>query len=77
MILNLKPSGQYLMEDLFYAGGIEAVLSRIDSLLNLDALTVTGKTLGENIASARVNNDRVICTIEKPLFTEGGIVAPA
>jgi len=75
MILNLKPSGEYLMEDLFYAGGVEAILARISPLLNLDALTVTGKTLGENIADATVTNDRVIRTIENPLFSEGGIVA--
>jgi dihydroxy-acid dehydratase len=75
MILNLKPSGEYLMEDLFYAGGVEAILSRISPLLNLDEMTVTGKTLGENIADATVTNDKVIRTIEKPLFSEGGIVA--
>ena len=75
MILNLKPSGEYLMEDLFYAGGVEAILSRISPLLNLDEMTVTGKTLGENIADATVTNDRVIRTIENPLFSEGGIVA--
>jgi len=75
MILNLKPSGEYLMEDLFYAGGVEGILSRISPLLNLDEMTVTGKTLGENIADATVTNDKVIRTIEKPLFSEGGIVA--
>jgi dihydroxy-acid dehydratase len=75
MILNLKPSGEYLMEDLFYAGGVEAILSRISPLLNLDEMTVTGKTLGENIADATVTNDRVIRTIANPLFSEGGIVA--
>ncbi|NQW17841.1 MAG: dihydroxy-acid dehydratase [Chloroflexi bacterium] len=75
MILNLKPSGEYLMEDLYYAGGVEAILSRISPLLNLDEMTVTGKTLGENIADATVHNDRVIRTIENPLFKEGGIVA--
>ncbi len=75
MILNLKPSGEYLMEDLFYAGGIEAVLGRIAPLLDLDQPTVTGETLGENIAGAEVHNDRVIRTIENPLFAEGGVVA--
>lgn len=75
MIVNLKPSGEYLMEDLYYAGGIEAVLERIEPLLNLGELTVTGETLGENIAGAEVHNDRVIRTIENPLFDEGGVVA--
>lgn len=75
MILNLKPSGQYLMEDLYYAGGVEAVMKRIESLLHLDPLTVTGKTLGENIADAQVFNDRVIGTLHNPLFKEGGVIA--
>lgn len=75
MIVNLKPSGQYLMEDLYYAGGFEGVLSRISALLNLGELTVTGRSLGENISDARVHNDRVVRTVEKPLFKEGGIVA--
>jgi dihydroxy-acid dehydratase len=75
MILNLKPSGEFLMEDLFYAGGIQAVLARISTLLNLDAHTVTGRTLGENLADAKVHNDAVIRTLENPLHGEGGIAA--
>jgi dihydroxy-acid dehydratase len=75
MILNLKPSGQFLMEDLFYAGGIQGVLSRISTLLDLDTMTVTGRTLGENIAGAHVTNDAVVRTLENPVFAEGGIAA--
>ena len=75
MVLNLKPSGEFLMEDLFYAGGIQGVLSRISSLLDLDAPTVTGRTLGQNIADARVHDDSVIRTLENPIYAEGGIVA--
>ncbi|MBI4306721.1 MAG: dihydroxy-acid dehydratase, partial [Chloroflexi bacterium] len=75
MVLNLKPSGEYLMEDLFYAGGIGAVMKRIAPLLRLDAMTVSGKTLGQNIENDRVYNDSVIRTLENPLHAEGGIVA--
>lgn len=75
MILNLKPSGEFLMEDLYYAGGIQAVLGRISPLLELDTRTVTGKTLGQNIQDARVHNDAVIRTMENPIYREGGIVA--
>ena len=57
---NIKPSGAYLMEDLYYAGGLPAVLERLRDLLALDALTVNGRTLGENIAGAGAYNDDVI-----------------
>jgi dihydroxy-acid dehydratase len=73
MLLNLKPSGEFLMEDLFYAGGVQGVLTRIAALLDLDAPTVTGRTLGENIAGAMVHNDAVIRTLEDPIHREGGI----
>ncbi|MEE8362668.1 MAG: dihydroxy-acid dehydratase, partial [Dehalococcoidia bacterium] len=72
-IVNLKPTGRYLMEDLFYAGGIDAVLNRLSPLLNLDEPTVTGRTLGENIAGADCLDDDVIRTLEAPLFAEGGL----
>ena len=48
----MKPSGKYLMEDFFYAGGLPAVLRELLPLLHGDALTVTGKTLAENVAGA-------------------------
>src|SRR5690606_30833946 len=51
-LVNLKPSGQYLMEDFYYAGGLPAVLREIAAHLDLDAPTVNGRTLGENIADA-------------------------
>src|SRR5438128_1949941 len=51
LIANIRPSGQYLMEDFYYAGGLRACLNQIRSLLHLDAITVNGKTLGENIES--------------------------
>jgi L-arabonate dehydrase len=72
VIANVKPSGKYLMEDLFFAGGLPAVMREIDTLLHLNALTVTGKTLGEDIAKAACYNREVIKTLEQPLKSEGG-----
>jgi len=73
-ITNVKPSGAYLMEDLYYAGGLPGVMKEISSLLNLDVLTVNGKTLGENIAGAQCYNREVIKTADAPLHSEGGTV---
>jgi dihydroxy-acid dehydratase len=72
-IVNVKPSGEFLMEDLFHAGGVPAVLNRVADLLHRDCLTVNGKTLGENIANTQPSNDRVIRPRESPLSVEGGI----
>ncbi len=73
-IANVKPSGKYLMEDLYYAGGLPAVMKELSPLLHLDALTVTGKTVGENIKNARVYNRDVIVPLSEPLGPEGGTV---
>lgn len=73
VIVNLKPGGKYLMEDLFYAGGVEAVLSKLSGLLNLDCMTVTGETLGTNIESAECHNDDVVLSVDAPLAKEGGL----
>jgi L-arabonate dehydrase len=72
-LANVKPSGENLMEDFFYAGGLPALMNRIAGLLHRDCLTVAGKTIGESIASHQSQNDVVIRTTEKPLSTEGGI----
>jgi len=72
VVANVKPSGKYLMEDLFFAGGLPAVMREIDTLLHLNALTVTGKTLGEDIAQAACYNREVIKTLDQPLKSEGG-----
>ena len=72
-VLNLKPSGKYLMEDLFYAGGVPAVLKRIEDLLDTSCLTVSGKTLGEEIADAECFNDDVVLRREMAMSDEGGL----
>jgi L-arabonate dehydrase len=73
-LVNLMPSGKYLMEDFFHAGGVPAVLKEIAPLLKLDCLTVTGETLGANIADAEVFDREVIFAREAPFKPEGGIV---
>jgi L-arabonate dehydrase len=72
-IVNVKPSGEYLMEDLFHAGGVPAVMNRIQDLLDSDCETVNGKTIGENISGKRPLNDTVIRSREGALYPEGGI----
>jgi len=72
-IVNVKPSGEYLMEDLFYAGGVPSVMHRIQDLLHGDCETVNGKTIGENISGAAPRNDTVIRSRDQPLYHEGGI----
>ncbi len=71
--LNLRPSGQYLMEDLYYAGGSEAFFASLGDLLHRDALTCTGRTLGENIANAPIHLPDVIRPLTEPLEKEGGV----
>ena len=62
LLANIRPSGKYLMEDFFYAGGLPALLRNLGDLLDTSALTVNGSTLGENIAGRKVFNDDVIRT---------------
>ena len=73
LLTNVQPSGQFLMEEFYYAGGLPAVMKEIESLLHLDAVTVTGKTVGELIKDAQCWNREVIHTLEKPLKPHAGI----
>ena len=73
LIANMRPSGEYQMEDLFYAGGIPAVLKQLLPLLHGDALTVTGRKLAQNVADAKVSNSDVIRSLDDPLAPEGGL----
>jgi len=72
MIANLRPSGEYLMEDFYYAGGLRALLREIAQLLNLDCRTVEGKTIGDGIQSAEVSNPQVIRSLNDPVSSSGG-----
>ncbi|MGH6815745.1 MAG: L-arabinonate dehydratase [Hyphomicrobiaceae bacterium] len=74
VVANVRPSGStYLMEDFYYAGGLLGLMTRIRGHLHLDAMTVAGRTLGENIANAGVVNDDVIRTIDNPIYAEGAL----
>ena len=72
VLANIRPSGEFLMEDFYYAGGLRALMAEIRDLLNLDCLTVNGKTLGQNLEGARVINSDVIRDRAKPLMESGG-----
>ncbi len=73
-LVDLKPAGRFLMEEFFDAGGLPVVMKRISALLNLDALTVSGITIGEQIASAVCYDDEVIRTLDRPLTSDGGLM---
>ena len=74
-IVNLMPSGKYLMEDFYYAGGLPVVMKRLleAGLLHADAMTVNGRTLGDNVAEAECFNDDVILPMSAPLVAQGGL----
>ena len=72
-LVNLQPSGQYLMEDFYYAGGLPAVMKEIGHLLHTDALTVNGQTIGENIQDAPCWNRDVVRPFAEPFKREAGI----
>ena len=72
-LVNLQPSGEHLMEDFCYAGGIPAVMNAIASELHLDIPTASGRTVGENIAGAENFEPRVIKTMAEPFKPEAGI----
>ena len=74
-LVNLQPSGKYLMEDFYYAGGLPVVLRQLDEagLLHSHALTANGKTIGENAQDAENHNAQVILPFDRPLAKEGGI----
>lgn len=71
VLVDLMPSGRFLMEDFFYAGGLPAVLRELGDLLHTDALTVTGQTLGENVADSPCWNREVIRTRDNPVQAPG------
>lgn len=74
VIANVRPSGDtYLMEDFYYAGGLRGLMSRLTGHLKLDAVTVTGKSLGETLDGAEVYNDDVIRPLDNPLYDEGSL----
>jgi len=73
LLVNLQPSGKYLMEDFYRAGGLSAVFNQLINLLNPKAITVTGKSLTSTIGDGEIFDSEVIKTIDKPLQKEAGI----
>ena len=72
-LANIRPSGKYLMEDFYYAGGLPALLGELEHLLHLDCLTVNGRTLGENLEGMDIYNEDVIRRRGNSLSDEGGL----
>ena len=72
LITDLRPSGRFLMEDFYFAGGLSAVLKMMESILHMDLPTVNGKTLEQNIINAKVHNEEVIRPINNPIAPDGG-----
>jgi dihydroxy-acid dehydratase len=73
LLANLRPSGKWLMEDFYYAGGLRALLAELKDRLDLAQRNVNGKTLGENIAACRSYNPDVIASIAQPVQATGGL----
>src|SRR5204862_1138674 len=73
LIANVRPSGRWQMEQLFEAGGIPAVMKELLPLLHGECLTVTGKTVSENLTDAAVRNRDVILPLDAPISPEGGM----
>jgi dihydroxy-acid dehydratase len=67
LLANIRPSGSYLMEDFYYAGGLRALLRNLGGLLETSALTANGRSLGDNVAAARVLDEMVIRRVDDPL----------
>ena len=75
LLINLMPAGEYLMEDFYYAGGVPAVLSELRHVLHVDAKTVSGQTIGEDIEGAPCYNRAVISTWDAPIQPAGSSTA--
>jgi dihydroxy-acid dehydratase len=72
-ICDMRPGGRYTLLDLDRAGGVPAIMKRLETLLNLDCATVTGKTVGENITEAEILDEDVIRSLENPVHSTGGL----
>ena len=74
VIANVRPSGdKYLMEDFYYAGGFKGLMKQLDGKLDLTAITVSGKTWGEEIAGTSIHNEDVIRPLDRPIYAEGAL----
>ena len=74
LLANIQPSGENYMEDLYYSGGLPALIKEMQGIIHKDAITVNGKTVGENCANATVYDRNVISTMEAPFKPQSGII---
>ncbi len=74
LLVNLMPAGKYLMEDLYYAGGLPVVIKELSKEIHSGALTINGKTIGDNCQDAVCYNNEVISSVDKPFKKKAGIV---
>ena len=73
LVANLQPSGKYFMEDLYYAGGLPAVMRELDQFLHNDCITANGKTVQENVEKEESYNREVIATVDQPINPLSGV----
>ncbi|RCR66078.1 IlvD/Edd family dehydratase [Larkinella punicea] len=73
LLANLQPSGEHFVEDLFYAGGLPAIIKELRQFLHNDAMTINGRTLGENSLAAECYNRDVIASVAEPFKPESGV----
>jgi dihydroxy-acid dehydratase len=74
LLANIQPSGENYMEDLYYSGGLPAVIKEMKAIIHNDAITVNGKTIGDNCAAAEVYDRNIIATMQEPFKQESGIL---
>ncbi|ETZ22297.1 IlvD/Edd family dehydratase [Pedobacter sp. V48] len=73
LIANLQPSGEHFMEDLYYAGGLPAVMKEMQRFLNAECITVNGRNIGQNLERAQTLNQEVIASVESPFKLDSGV----
>jgi len=74
LLANIQPSGEHYFEDLYYSGGMPAIMKEMGKVLHQDAMTVNGKTIGENCAKAEVYDRNIIGTMQEPFKPDSGII---
>jgi Dehydratase family len=73
LLANIVPNGEFLVEEFFRAGGVPAIMSAMPGRIHLDALTVSGRSVGHNIAAKELTDTRVIASIERPINPENAL----
>jgi dihydroxyacid dehydratase/phosphogluconate dehydratase len=73
LLANIVPNGEFLVEEFFRAGGVPAIMSVMRGRIHLDALTVSGRSVGDNIAGKELTDTRVIASIERPIKSENAL----